>query len=67
MANKTPYSIADQIALLKQRGMLFNDEQSAHHFLENISYYRFQVIVENPRFIRAAFHYIAGGIPIFRF
>jgi len=26
MANKTPYSIADQIALLKQRGMLFNDE-----------------------------------------
>ena len=40
MANKTPYSIADQIALLKQRGMLFNDEQSAHHFLENISYYR---------------------------
>ena len=40
MANKTPASIVDQIALLKQRGMLFNDEQSAHHFLENISYYR---------------------------
>lgn len=40
MANKTPYTIADQITLLKQRGMLFNDEQSAHHFLENISYYR---------------------------
>jgi abortive infection bacteriophage resistance protein len=40
MANKNPYSIADQIALLKQRGMLFNNEQSAHHFLENISYYR---------------------------
>jgi abortive infection bacteriophage resistance protein len=40
MANKAPYSIADQIALLKQRGMLFKDEQSAHHFLENISYYR---------------------------
>jgi abortive infection bacteriophage resistance protein len=40
MANKTPYSIADQITLLKQRGMLFKDEQSAHHFLENISYYR---------------------------
>lgn len=40
MANKTPYSIADQIALLKKRGMLFNDEQSAHHFLANISYYR---------------------------
>jgi hypothetical protein len=29
MANKTPYTIADQITLLKQRGMLFNDEQSA--------------------------------------
>jgi abortive infection bacteriophage resistance protein len=40
MANKTPYSIEDQITLLKKRGMLFNDEQSAHHFLENISYYR---------------------------
>jgi len=40
MANKTPFTIADQITLLKQRGMLFNDEQSAHHFLENISYYR---------------------------
>lgn len=40
MANKTPASIVDQIALLKQRGMLFNDEQSAHHFLENINYYR---------------------------
>lgn len=40
MANKTPSSIADQIALLKHRGMLFLDEQSAHHFLKNISYYR---------------------------
>lgn len=29
MANKTPSSIADQIALLKLRGLLFNDEQSA--------------------------------------
>jgi abortive infection bacteriophage resistance protein len=40
MANKTPYSIAHQISLLKQRGMLFRDESSAHHFLANISYYR---------------------------
>lgn len=40
MANKIPYSIADQISLLKQRGMLFRDESAAHHFLENISYYR---------------------------
>ena len=44
MVNKTPYSIADQITLLKQRGMLFNDEQSAHHFLKNISYYRLKAI-----------------------
>jgi len=40
MANKVPYSIADQIALLKQRGMQIKDEKSAQHFLENISYYR---------------------------
>jgi abortive infection bacteriophage resistance protein len=40
MANKKPFSIADQIALLKERGMLFKDEQSAIHFLKNISYYR---------------------------
>lgn len=40
MANKVPHSIADQIVLLKQRGMLFKNEPSAHHFLENISYYR---------------------------
>ena len=40
MANKVPYSIADQISLLKQRGMIFKDEKSSCHFLENISYYR---------------------------
>lgn len=32
--------MADQIALLKQRGMLFRKEAEALHFLENISYYR---------------------------
>ncbi|MEO7176101.1 MAG: Abi family protein [Saprospiraceae bacterium] len=40
MANKAPYSIVEQIALLKKRGMQFRDEPTAHHFLENISYYR---------------------------
>jgi len=40
MSNKPAYNIAEQIALLKQRGMLFKDENNAHHFLENISYYR---------------------------
>ncbi len=40
MSNKPAYSIADQISLLKQRGMLFRDEGNAPLFLENISYYR---------------------------
>lgn len=40
MSIKPAYSIADQIELLKQRGMLFKDEACAFHFLENISYYR---------------------------
>lgn len=40
MANKTAYTIADQILLLKSRGMLFRNEQQAAHFLLNISYYR---------------------------
>ncbi len=40
MANKPAHTIAEQIALLKQRGMHFRDEVSATHFLKNISYYR---------------------------
>ena len=40
MANKPAFTIADQIALLKHRGMLFRNEANAPHFLENISYYR---------------------------
>lgn len=40
MSNKPAYSIEDQIALLKQRGMLFRNEANAPHFLKNISYYR---------------------------
>jgi len=40
MPNKPALSISGQITLLKQRGMLFNDENTAHCFLENISYYR---------------------------
>ena len=38
--SKPPLSIADQIARLKQRGLKFNDEQKAAHYLSNISYYR---------------------------
>ncbi|MBC6993853.1 Abi family protein [Neolewinella lacunae] len=37
---KRPISIADQIALLRSRGMLISDEQTAQHFLRNVSYYR---------------------------
>jgi abortive infection bacteriophage resistance protein len=40
MENKPAYTIANQIALLKQRGMLFRNEDSAPNYLENISYYR---------------------------
>jgi abortive infection bacteriophage resistance protein len=40
MVNKPATSIADQITLLKRRGMLFHDESKAPHFLANISYYR---------------------------
>lgn len=43
--NKVPYpkhflSFTDQIALLKQRGLIFMDESKALHLLQNISYYR---------------------------
>ncbi|MGB1206939.1 MAG: Abi family protein [Chitinophagales bacterium] len=40
MSNKPVKSIAEQIQLLKSRGMLFRDETKATHFLKNISYYR---------------------------
>lgn len=40
MANKQPYTIADQIALMQSRGMQFKNIADAPHFLENISYYR---------------------------
>lgn len=40
MANKPAYTIANQIALLKERGMRFKNEATAPHFLQNISYYR---------------------------
>jgi abortive infection bacteriophage resistance protein len=40
MASKPARTIADQIALLQSRGMLFRDIDQAPHFLQNISYYR---------------------------
>jgi abortive infection bacteriophage resistance protein len=38
--NKAAYTVDNQIALLKQRGMLFKDEAQAYDRLKNISYYR---------------------------
>ena len=38
--SKSPISIKEQIALLKQRGLEFKDEIKAEHYLSNISYYR---------------------------
>ncbi|MEO5582073.1 MAG: Abi family protein [Saprospiraceae bacterium] len=40
MANKIHKTIVDQLALLKSRGMIFNDESTASGLLQNISYYR---------------------------
>ena len=40
MTVKPARNIADQIQLLKDRGMLFHNETEVSHFLENISYYR---------------------------
>lgn len=40
MANKPARTIAEQIALLKSRGMKFRNEADAPHFLQYISYYR---------------------------
>ena len=40
MTNKPPYTIDEQINLLKLRGMLFREEANAQDLLKNISYYR---------------------------
>lgn len=37
---KPPTTIAQQIDILKERGLLFKDENKASHYLSNISYYR---------------------------
>ena len=38
--NKQPLTIDAQIKLLKSRGLKFQDEEKASHYLSNISYYR---------------------------
>lgn len=37
---KQPFTIVEQIATLKQRGLIFDDEAAAAEVLENISYFR---------------------------
>ncbi|SHF76399.1 Abortive infection bacteriophage resistance protein [Fodinibius roseus] len=37
---KSPLSIADQVDLLKDRGLTIDDEERAHHYLSYISFYR---------------------------
>lgn len=39
--NKKPISIADQIAQLKSRGLIIEDENNAEKVLSIISYFRF--------------------------
>ncbi|MDR1975344.1 MAG: Abi family protein [Bacteroidales bacterium] len=38
--NKPAYTVTEQIALLRQRGMLFHDEKQAYTRLKSIGYYR---------------------------
>ena len=38
--NKPAIDVATQISFLKQRGLLFNNENKAAHYLSNISFYR---------------------------
>jgi abortive infection bacteriophage resistance protein len=57
MYNKQPLTIAEQIALLKSRGLQILPADDAEHLLSNISYYRlaeywspFQISAEVPQF-----------------
>ena len=71
---KIPYpkqliSFPDQIALLKQRGLVFTDETQALHLLHNISYYRLSGywFVERFRSLLSAYPSIdtrAMGFPV---
>ena len=38
--DKPPKTYQEQIALLKERGVIFDDEKKAEHQLAAISYYR---------------------------
>ena len=51
--NKRPLTIEEQIALLKERGMIIPDEAKAKMLLSNVSYYRLSAywytLIENPK------------------
>lgn len=40
MYHKRAYTIVEQLALLRERGLAIDNEEEATHFLKNISYYR---------------------------
>jgi abortive infection bacteriophage resistance protein len=40
--SKPASTISEQIELLKRRGLYINDDNSAAHYLNNISYYRLE-------------------------
>ena len=51
--NKRPLTIEEQIALLKERGMVIPDKAKAKMLLSNVSYYRLSAywytLIENPK------------------
>lgn len=55
MFNKPYLPIADQIALLRARGMAVDDEAKAAEYLQRIGYYRLSCFTWNEE--------IAGSIP----
>jgi abortive infection bacteriophage resistance protein len=58
--NKPTYTISDQIALLKQRGMLFHDEAQAYSLLKNISYYRLKSYWRDEQIDAVQHHFQSG-------
>ena len=53
---KKPLTIAEQIARLKQRGLIFDDESEATSYLFNISYYRLRAytLIRSKRTVKIA-------------
>ena len=45
---KKPLTLAEQVARLKQRGLVFDDESEATAYLFNISYYRLRAYTKIP-------------------